>query len=380
MINKDRLKLRLARARKNDPERGHDKPATPIEVLDAMSTYLKDALSAEEEKKIPKLNRRFLTSFGDDCKGFLEELGFKDVGDFYALPRPEPADPWAWNLRKQLEDTQEELWALMRSLKEQDASVSLDGRKGYNPTMEPFEEDIQLFFSTFEYDKSKTVRRMPVLSLEESSWYAGLGTLGDMSDDLITFAYDRQIAVDPTNMPYYFDCLANIAKKRNSETLEMKMALLASEGCYGRGEVMTAYRYFAPDVRQPADLTDSHLRGLFESRMGSVSKAGGQEAREMLRVIGTARGSKALLDAASDGMYIVISLLLPELCRGPGFPGANTRTGLRKLVRPAVYVCVSFCTVGSSLCDSFACANVPECYAFRGLMIRTAQSQLCKNG
>jgi ubiquitin carboxyl-terminal hydrolase 25/28 len=328
MIDEERLKQRLERARKSDPDRGHGRPAAPIDVLDAMATYLKDALNSEEEKKIPKLNRRFVISFGDDCKDLLKDLDFRDVGDFYALPRPEPADPWAWSLRKQLEDTQEELWALMRSLKDNDSSITLEGRKGYNSTMEPFEEDIKLFLSTLEYDKSKTVRRAPVLNLDESSWYAGLGCLGDMSDDLLSFAYDRQVAVDPVNMPYYFDCLTSITKKRNSETLEMKMALLASEGAYGRGNVAAAYKYFMLDPKQAPELTDNFIRGSFESRMGSISKAEGQEAREQLRIIGTARGSQALLDAASDGMCVLFSLLFPGLCpwmapRTQVFPGSS---------------------------------------------------------
>ena len=328
MTNTERLAQRLNKAKKNDPDRGHARPAAPIEVLDAMATYLKDALSAdalstEGEKKIPKLNRRFVTSFGEECKDLLVSLGFKDVGEFWTLPRPEPPDPWAWNLRKQLEDTQEELWALMRSLKEHEPGLEIEGRKGYNGNMEPFEEDVQLFLSTMEYDKSKTTRRTPSLTLDEQSWYAGLGCLGDMSDGLIAFGYDRQVATDAGNRAYYFDCLSAIAKKRNSESLDMKMALLASEGAYGRRDVMDAYKYFVLSPHDD-DLTDAHIRGVFESRMENIPKAGQTEAREKLRLIGLARGSQALQEAASNGRSCVSLLFLglgSELSYVVWFPG-----------------------------------------------------------
>merc|ERR1711881_587573 len=102
-------------------------------------------------------------------------------------------------------------------------------------------------------------------------------------------------------MPYYFDCLSAIAKKRNSETLDMKMAVLASEGCYGRKDVLDAYKYFVLNPHDP-ELTETHIRGVFEARMGSIVKSGQAEAREKLRLIAVARDSKALLDAASDAV------------------------------------------------------------------------------
>jgi ubiquitin carboxyl-terminal hydrolase 25/28 len=198
--------------------------------------------------------------------------------------------------------------------------LNIEKLKGYNRNVEPFEEDAQLFLSTFEYDKSKTTRRAPTLTLDEQSWYAGLGCLGDFSDDLVAFGFDRQVATDSETMPYYFDCLTNIAKKRNSETLEMKMVLLASEGCYGRNDVANAYKYFTLDPRQANELTDEYIRGVFESRLGSIPKASEAEAREKLRLMGVSRGSQALLDAASNGESNISLLFLGWLlCVGWAF-------------------------------------------------------------
>ena len=138
-------------------------------------------------------------------------------------------------------------------------SISVEKLKGYEGKMEPFEEDAQLFFSTFEYDKTKTSRRAPSLSNDEQAWYAGLGCLGDFTDDLLSFAFDRQVAVDLANAPYYYDCLNHIATRRNSEQLEMKIAMLASEGYYGRQDVVKAHRYFMLDTTQSYELTDQYI-------------------------------------------------------------------------------------------------------------------------
>ena len=296
------LQQRLEEAKRKDPERNQLKQAQPLEALDALACYIRDGLRpSDEPRKIPRLNRRFITSFGDDCWDLLQSMGFEETEENYLLPRPPPPDPWQWDLRKQLEDIQEELWALMREEMRSASGADASKLKGYREKPESFDSDIQLLLSTFEYDKTRTTRRTPVLNHEEEAWYSGLGALGDFSDDLLAFAFDRQVAHDPTNATYYFDCLSKIAKKRNTETLEIKVATLASEGYFGRDEVVQAYKYFTLDPRQAPELTDEHIRGVFESRLQSMHQSQESEAREKLRVIGLSRGSKALQDAAANG-------------------------------------------------------------------------------
>jgi ubiquitin carboxyl-terminal hydrolase 25/28 len=77
--------------------------------------------------------------------------------------------------------------------------------------------------------------------------------------------------------------------------------MLESEGYYGRQDVVNAYKYFTLDPRQANELTDLYIRGVFESRIESIPKASEAEAREKLRLISVARGSQALLEAASNG-------------------------------------------------------------------------------
>lgn len=66
------------------------------------------------------------------------------------------------------------------------------------------------------------------------SCYASLGALGDFSDRLIAFSYDRQATCDPVEGPYYFDCLSELATGRRSDMLITKSATLASENVLGK--------------------------------------------------------------------------------------------------------------------------------------------------
>jgi ubiquitin carboxyl-terminal hydrolase 25/28 len=66
------------------------------------------------------------------------------------------------------------------------------------------------------------------------SCYASLGALGDFSDRLIAFSYERQAVCDPVEGPYYFDCLQELATGRGSDMLITKSATLASENVLGR--------------------------------------------------------------------------------------------------------------------------------------------------
>jgi len=74
------------------------------------------------------------------------------------------------------------------------------------------------------------------------SHYASLGAMREFSDDLIVFAFDRQCDCDPLTSPYYFDCLRGIAQGRQSDTLNTRVAIAASQGICGR-QVMVKRRF-----------------------------------------------------------------------------------------------------------------------------------------
>lgn len=81
-----------------------------------------------------------------------------------------------------------------------------------------------------------------LLTRHLSSFYAGLGSIEDFHDDLITFAYDRQILTDPYNTPYYLECLQGIAAGRNSEDLRTKAAIEASSDKISFSDIRAAFK------------------------------------------------------------------------------------------------------------------------------------------
>lgn len=55
---------------------------------------------------------------------------------------------------------------------------------------------------------------------QEHAHYEALGAVNDFSDELVVFAYERQLDCDPQNTTHYLDCLRRIAGSRNSIVLQ----------------------------------------------------------------------------------------------------------------------------------------------------------------
>lgn len=135
------------------------------------------------------------------------------------------------------------------------------------------------------------------------SFYAGLGTTGDFHDDLITFAYQRQVESDPVNIPYYLECLQGIAGGRGSEALQTLAAIEASSDKISLKDVRSAYKEIGLEF--PSNpLDDDTIIGTFQSR---VSDAPRQEAeiRRALRIIGQHRSSEKIQQVASNGRCVL---------------------------------------------------------------------------
>jgi ubiquitin carboxyl-terminal hydrolase 25/28 len=316
------LQNRYEQARIADPDRHQLKAAKPLEVLDAFSCYIRDSLQPiDTHRAVPRLNRRFLLSFGEDCNELLQSIGFVKTPDNWQLPTPPDPDPYEYNLRKHLEDIQEEIWAVMRKYMQSSSPENMKLR-AYTEKAPESDADLQLLLGTIEYDKTRTTRRAPILNQDEEMWYTGLGALGDFSDKLIKFAFDKQVETDPYGMPFYFDCFCSIADKRDTEALQMDRAILASQDYYGREEIAKAYQYFTVEPGQAHAVSDDHIRGLFETRLASSGVWQHKEIRENLRIIARSRGSKELEDTAENGMFYFISIhvrMRVLLCPNPNF-------------------------------------------------------------
>jgi ubiquitin carboxyl-terminal hydrolase 25/28 len=158
----------------------------------------------------------------------------------------------------------------------------------------PALKDIERSLGCFDYPKkSRTVD----LTGEEHPHYASLGAVELFSDDLVSWAYDRQCDCNPANKPYYLDCLAGIAKGRRSSDLETKVVMATSAGEHGLTDIEDAFKFFALD---PATTEgDDHIIGVYNSRIDSAPRQK-DEARQCLKVIASARNSERIKDVAND--------------------------------------------------------------------------------
>ena len=296
----DRSKI-SARARvviEQNPERfeGHAAP-TPLEVLQYLKAYLNNAMTQPEARRIVGNNKKWLLSFGEPCAELVEFIGFTRDGDDWIPPRTDArtSEPFVTLKDTLIEDVSTEVVILMAQQPDEDRRKEkmwfelesatpqferLLGCKGYKTT--PASRTIDL---------SKTI---------EHPFYGCLGATENMHDELITFAYDRQTAVDPRNEPYYLECIQGLAKGRNSESLLTKSAIEESSGKYSAADVRDAHRSFG--FEYGADyLDDDTVIGTFQARVSDAPK---QEAdlRRALNIIGINRQSTRIQQLASNGV------------------------------------------------------------------------------
>ena len=160
-------------------------------------------------------------------------------------------------------------------------------------------KDIRQALHCTEYAHSPKARTVD-LTVDEHPCYAGLGSLADFHDDLIYFAYERQITTDFPNAPYYLECLQTIAEGRASESLSMKAVIEESEGRISLRDVRAAYRHFGYNS-QSTGLADDTIIGSFQARLSDSPK---QETalRRDLKIIGQYRRSQKIEDVASQSV------------------------------------------------------------------------------
>lgn len=131
-------------------------------------------------------------------------------------------------------------------------------------------------------------------------FYAGLGVLGDFHDELIVFAYDRQIATDSDNLAYYLECLQGICDGREGPAdLQTKVLLEQTADKVSDRDLRLAYRKLGVD----SNLDDETILGSFQARLGDAPSHQEEELREALKMVGTYRKSKRMQEAASMGKW-----------------------------------------------------------------------------
>lgn len=129
-------------------------------------------------------------------------------------------------------------------------------------------------------------------------YFASLGALHDFADELIDFAFERQCLCDPARRPYYFECLQLISEARNTDHLQMKVAMLASQDFVSRRDLFAAYRLLNVPVTDANAIDDARILELFQVRQADLGPRAQEDARQALNKIGTARGSVRLINAS----------------------------------------------------------------------------------
>lgn len=162
----------------------------------------------------------------------------------------------------------------------------------YNPLPALKDLRIALGFLGFPTDS-----RIVNLEAIEHPHYASLGAISSFSDELIFFAYSRQRDCDPSNKPYYLECLQGIGKGRGSSFLEEEFVKIVSLGENTQTEIDEAYRFFA--LNPVVDHGDDHIIGVYKSRIENapVQK---DEAKRSLLLIGKARNSAKIQEVANN--------------------------------------------------------------------------------
>ncbi|KFY29587.1 hypothetical protein V494_08632 [Pseudogymnoascus sp. VKM F-4513 (FW-928)] len=311
LLDPRKVYARGAKIIEEDPDRyGESRPSLPCEVLAVIRTYLTHALTngPGESKRIAARNKRFLLAFGYECKELLEYLGFTyeqervmngDVEEeegFWSLPAVSPsAEPTGAVVPKTNRNFVEDvLCEVSQRLADRPPEELKQGNSQilYNPL--PALKDLRIALGSLGFPTDSRVVNLEAI---EHPHYASLGAVASLSDELIFFAYSRQRDCDPSNRPYYLECLQGISKGRNSSFLEEEFVKIVSLGEHTRAEIEQAYRFFA--LNPAVDHGDDHIIGVYKSRIENapVQK---EEAKHSLLLIGKARNSSKIQEVANN--------------------------------------------------------------------------------
>ncbi|RPA95079.1 cysteine proteinase [Choiromyces venosus 120613-1] len=268
-------------------------PQTPYQVLETLCTYIKNHKSGDQ-RSIFAENKRYLCNLGEDCGEVMNLAHFTKSTD----PNTNawiPASPVELNdphseAQQDLCGLLEEVTILMDDEKRRGVAPAKSGR--VRQKTERAELGAKWLLAFHKYDNTNGWQFD--LTVPEHPHYAGIGAVGDMSDALINWAYERQRACDPFNAPYYFGCFEDIARGRESENLQFEVARLRSEGQFSTSDLENSYKSLDID---PVTSDDDLIVGVFKSRLADAPRQEGP-MREDMRIIGTARRSEKILSFA----------------------------------------------------------------------------------
>ncbi|KAJ5777942.1 hypothetical protein N7520_001188 [Penicillium odoratum] len=153
--------------------------------------------------------------------------------------------------------------------------------------------------------KDPKAKRAHEFELPPAPFYEDLGTVEDMSSELVVKSYEHQVQADPSRAPLYLNCLKAIGTLRGREDWEIinqAVQLAYSEGRYTEDDVTEAYRYFGLQRNDP-NLTQEAIIGKFYAFLSSTNQE--TEARRQMWLIGQGLGSERIKSASEDRVSTV---------------------------------------------------------------------------
>ena len=85
--------------------------------------------------------------------------------------------------------------------------------------------------------------------------------------------------MDEVNVPYYLECLQDLAVGRDSIMLQTEVATLNSQGRPNRRDRDAAYRFLAIDPAHAHALSDDVIISTYRVRIPDISPSQREEAR-----------------------------------------------------------------------------------------------------
>lgn len=278
-----------------------------IDVLSDLSIYLSDSSNTSQQKKrqIGMTNRRFIVRFGpggDACKDLLEFLRFRrdEANGCWHVPDPVPdAVPVQSPVGMFLDDVQHELLALMMSRPAEEKAAWKQVNTG-GLLVTPAAKEMQRLLSAQDYDTVLFHRGKQCDPAARPKAFIGLGIVPDAADHLIRYAYRRQVAHDPPNIPIYFECLRDVALERRSDVLQTEVGMEESVGRYTASALEQAHTTFG--IGRQDTVEDETVIGMFHSRLMDTPSQE-SELRHHLRIIGSWRESHKILAVANNSRW-----------------------------------------------------------------------------
>ncbi|MCJ1394977.1 ubiquitin-specific protease ubp2 [Xylographa bjoerkii] len=299
LLDKSLIKSRAEKAISDEPSRfeGHAVPS-PIEVVGNLRTYIRNAMTSHEERRIPSNNKKWLLCFGEPCADLLKHIGFTRTEDGWFPPRPDVSDtaPFSNTLNILLNDVENELAVLLNLQPDSERHMA----RVHVPLL-PAMAEFERILGSRGYKRTTASRTVDLTQEDqepEHPFYAGLGSTMDFHDDLICFTYERQIACDAENSTYYLECLQGIAGGRDSEDLQTKVAIEASSGKFSVRDLREAYQSLGLDMRS-SFYDDDTVIGSFQSRIADAPRQE-PDLRRALYMIGEHRKSVRIQHVASN--------------------------------------------------------------------------------